>query len=130
MNTKSKGLGGLMPAEMEKSHDQWGRQISIALEQGDFERARRIVNQCEAERHSPAESILDLRLSETSLNLRVINGLEKLGISTVKDAVEVRCERIAAAPNLGSRSIDALWQAVIAEVIRRENTIYGHKNRA
>jgi len=84
-------------------------RLELALQDGFFDLARRIIDQAEQSASSSPEPItIYTSLASTTLPMRVIDLLERRGIHTVGDALARTPNELAEIPSVGPGSVQAI----------------------
>lgn len=88
-------------------------RVEIALQDRHFDRAHRIVDECELAFTSPPDPItLCTSLAAVDLPMRVVGLLERRGLRTVGDVLRLRPDELAEIPSLGPESVRSIVSTI------------------
>lgn len=101
---------------------QFGIRVTIAIEQCNFELARRIIDEAQEAEHSlgnvavrskkPTRAALALPLTRLRLHTRTVNALEGMGICNVEQLLYTTKDELLTRANIGEKTIKEILNAV------------------
>jgi DNA-directed RNA polymerase alpha subunit len=93
---------------------RFARRVEIALQDGFYDLAHRIIDEAELEFTTPADLVtLDTSLAAIDvLPVRVVNMLERHGIHTVGDALSKTPDQLRQIANFGEHSVQTLIETL------------------
>lgn len=108
----------LVKSEKFKTAEEFARRIALALAGGRYDLAKRVLNIAVYEIDSEPDTLPNRTLADIGVDLRTANMLEKhFDVVVVRDLAKVRTAEVLGIGNVGPRTIDHIWQAVLAALI-------------
>jgi len=115
------------PEDIATVEERFGRQITLALAQGNYRRAKQLVDQVEQEAQyrlvrTDLDPLLDTPLAEIGIRCRTLNILEDgLNLLFVGGLKDLPTSRMLAVRSCGAALVDEVWQAVLQQAVIRDN---------
>ena len=99
----------------------YAKRVLTLLTAGNFDSAHRVLDEAELSmQHVPAGPLFTMPLAQTSLEDRVINSLERAGITTIGDLVGYTDEDLEdKVPGCGKKSVAIIKEVLAKEISRR-----------
>ena len=111
------------PETLQLATDIYERRIHIAIASKNWESAREIIAEAEADAERPVlvSPLLDTPLSDTDIPMKILNSLDSVGVHYIGDLANTTCTNLMSVRGFGQRSVDIVWQSVLKLSARRDN---------
>jgi DNA-directed RNA polymerase alpha subunit len=113
-------LRDLMDHDPERTEKIKGfaRRFEVHLLRANYAGCRRLIDEAQFELETAPDKLGQRSLSQIGVSVRTCNVLdEKFGVVTIGDLVNVKTDRLLATENVGTKTIDEIWQKVLAAVL-------------
>ena len=104
-----------------KKAQVYSDRIFVLLRAGHFEAAHNAINEAELSMHDvPASPLFTVPLAQTELEDRIVNALERAGLTTIGDLVGFTKEELLyGVPGCGEVSVDRIKEVLVQQIARR-----------